>query len=164
MNGKLVNINYCGVIDNKSAIQRFLTFPKRSPCQCILKQRDYTIIIFPNGKCRIMGLRYPLTKNKIIIPFFFSITITSLQSATFALNLCQEGEPKLILSNLCEKLQRWNYKVQYEPEIFPALRILSYNPLCVNIFGSGKCIITGAKTLNCDNLYYTLRHLITLKQ
>ena len=36
----------------------------------------------------------------------------------------------------------------YEPEIFQGLRLIKFNPLCVNIFHSGKLVITGLKTLN----------------
>jgi len=36
----------------------------------------------------------------------------------------------------------------YEPEIFPGLRLIVFNPLCVNIFHSGKLVITGLKTLD----------------
>ena len=35
----------------------------------------------------------------------------------------------------------------YEPELFSALRYKRYNPLCVNIFGSGKVVILGLRTL-----------------
>ena len=35
----------------------------------------------------------------------------------------------------------------YEPELFPALRYKRYNPLCVKIFGSGKVVILGLRTL-----------------
>ena len=36
----------------------------------------------------------------------------------------------------------------YEPELFPALRYKKYNPLCVNIFASGKIVILGIRSLD----------------
>ena len=40
----------------------------------------------------------------------------------------------------------------FEPEIFPALRYLKYNPLCVNIFSSGKVVILGVKQIKSHAL------------
>ena len=40
----------------------------------------------------------------------------------------------------------------FEPELFPALRYIKYNPLCVNIFSSGKVVILGLKTLDFKSI------------
>jgi TATA-box binding protein (TBP) (component of TFIID and TFIIIB) len=40
----------------------------------------------------------------------------------------------------------------FEPELFSALRYLKYNPLCVNIFSSGKIVMLGLKTLDYKHL------------
>ena len=40
----------------------------------------------------------------------------------------------------------------FEPELFPALRYNKYNPLCVNIFSSGKIVILGLKNLNFKSM------------
>ena len=44
----------------------------------------------------------------------------------------------------------------FEPELFPALRYNKYNPLCVNIFSSGKIIILGLKSLNFNLIVKTI--------
>lgn len=42
-------------------------------------------------------------------------------------------------------------KCSYEPELFPALRMTEFNPMCVNVFSSGKIVIMGLKTISyCD--------------
>ena len=40
-------------------------------------------------------------------------------------------------------------KCWFEPELFPALRLTKYDPVCVNVFSTGKIVILGLK-----NLYY----------
>ena len=36
----------------------------------------------------------------------------------------------------------------FEPELFPALRLTAFNPICLNIFSSGKCTILGLRHLS----------------
>ena len=43
-------------------------------------------------------------------------------------------------------------KCCYEPELFPALRVTKYDPLCVNVFPSGKIVILGIKTMNYSHV------------
>jgi len=52
--------------------------------------------------------------------------------------------------NLYELSVKLNHDAMYEPELFPALRLLKFNPLCVNIFSSGKIIILGIKSFDYD--------------
>ena len=61
-------------------------------------------------------------------------------------------------------IDKFNYKVALERltytefdvnlEIFPSARLWNTKSLCINIFNSGKVIITGAKTTQ-DTEYYT---------
>ena len=39
----------------------------------------------------------------------------------------------------------------FEPELFPALRILTYNPICVNVFATGKVVLLGLRSMDYDN-------------
>ena len=53
---------------------------------------------------------------------------------------------------------------KYDPEIFPAVRLLEYNPLCVNVFSSGKVVIFGLREdyqERAENIYHDL-HLYTI--
>ena len=48
----------------------------------------------------------------------------------------------------------------YEPELFPALRLTTFDPLCVNVFMSGKCVILGLKHLNYVKHVNRVKNLI----
>ena len=127
----LSNINYKGFT---TAPLDGLVFRNR-PTQCVLRYQEYTIILFPSGKCRIMGCKQPINPSSLPL----NITIQSIQSITVT---CDFGEP--INLNLLAR----NSPSMYEPEIFPALRLTYYDPLCVNVFHTGKIVITGLKDLN----------------
>ena len=123
----LSNINYKEYVAEKLDIE-FTYRPK----QCVLKYPEYTIIIFPNGKCRIMGCKKPLEEE---LPF--KIIIEEIQSVTVTTSI----EKGINLQKMSTKS-----KSMYEPELFPGLRLIEFNPLCVNVFHSGKIVITGLKT------------------
>ena len=125
------NINYKGYTAEKLDTLQFTYKPK----QCVLKYLNYTIIIFPNGKCRIMGCKKPLESKDLPM----NIIVERIQSVT----VTDSFEMTINLQKLSEKVI-----CTYEPEIFPGLRLIRFNPLCVNIFHSGKLVITGLKTLN----------------
>ena len=56
----------------------------------------------------------------------------------------------------------------YEPELFPALRYIKYNPMCVNIFASGKIVILGIKNIDykciVDNIISEIKSIIEGKE
>lgn len=49
---------------------------------------------------------------------------------------------RLHLHNISKQVQ-----CIYEPELFPALQLTKFKPLCVNIFSSGCVIILGVRDL-----------------
>lgn len=128
----IVNINdVCFPLKEFSHLQ----FGSGSPRMHIHKCDDYTILVFSSGKCRIMGCKIALTSSDILP---FGVTISRIQSitVTFKLNM-MVNLPRLARAPNCS----------WEPEIFPALRLLDFNPLCVNVFGSGKVVILGIRNL-----------------
>lgn len=129
----LVNINYKGKISND--VTRKMKFPIGKPSQIVDKTGKYTIVIFKSGNCRIMGCKEPIDINELQ----YDIKDIQLQSLTIVMNLG-------IIINLY-KLSKM-IKCWYEPELFPALRITMYDPLCVNVFSTGKIVILGLKNLN----------------
>ena len=96
-----------------------------------------TMVIFPNGKCRIMGLKALSTDAipcKVVFERLISMTVS------FAIG------HRIDLQKLATKVA-----CTYEPEIFPALRLDDFRPQCVNVFHSGKVVITGLQQRNrCD--------------
>ena len=126
----LSNINYKGYT-TESLDLKFSYKPK----QCVLRYPEYSVIIFPNGKCRIMGCKKPLENKELPL----KICVKEIQSVTVTTSV----HMKINLQKLSEKSN-----CIYEPEIFPSLRLVVFNPLCVNVFHSGKIVITGLKTLD----------------
>ena len=68
------------------------------------------------------------------------IRIERILSRTLVINY---GQP----INLYKFKNEW-----FEPEIFPALTIKKFKPLNVNVFASGKIVVTGVKSVDCDRL------------
>lgn len=130
----LANINYRGTLLTSTKQFDFGTW---KPRQFVYKCCEYTIIIFQSGKCRIMGCKKEL--NHSTLPF--QIKVDGIQSLTICANLGQVVD----LSKLSRKLGK---ECIYEPELFPGLRYTKYNPLCVNVFSTGKIVILGIKTMD----------------
>ena len=136
----LVNINYKAIIlDNTDT----LIFNEWKPRQCVIKCPNYTLVIFPTGNCRVMGCKVPINSEYLTDPF--NIKIERIQSITVVGKINES----INLHKLSLKLQN---RCMFEPEIFPALRILDYNPYCVNVFSTGKIMIIGIKKLDYDKI------------
>ena len=129
----IVNINYRGRV--LEPLDRF-NFQTHPPIQCIIRDPSgITIVIFPSGKCRLMGVREPIVD---LATLSVRLLIDAIQSVTITYNM---GTP-FCLRHLAATNNVW-----YEPELFPALRLLDFKPLCVNVFASGSIVITGLQTL-----------------
>jgi TATA-box binding protein (TBP) (component of TFIID and TFIIIB) len=142
----LVNINYKASVSPDQL--KHLQFRRQPPIMAIVKIPKFrcTIIVFKSGKCRIMGLKQELTQDIIDKEFPLKIKLGPIQSCTFSIDF-QEGSINLIRLNDSLK-----HDSIYEGELFPALRLVNMSPLCVNVFQSGKCVITGARspTINME--------------
>ena len=114
------------------------------------------LIIFKNFKCRLMKCTSftQFHKGETIklqcstsavgregVQFQCLMKIKSIMSGSVTYDLAQN----INLFKLARYLSTNKVSMQYEPEIFQALRITHYNPLCVNIFCSGSCVILGIK-------------------
>ena len=131
------NINYKGIL--KEGVEK-LVFSGWKPCQCVMKFQNYTIVVFRSGKCRVMGCKAPLDISSLPLP----IEIECIQSVSITFDYGHR-------LNLVKMLEL-DSAATYEPEIFPALRINDFNPLCVNVFASGKVVVHEIKTLNFNEL------------
>jgi TATA-box binding protein (TBP) (component of TFIID and TFIIIB) len=88
-----------------------------------------------------MGCKKPLLEPN----FPMKIVIDRIQSVTVTANLGKTVH----LYRLAAKLRD---QCSFEPELFSGLRYLKYNPMCVNIFSSGKVVILGLKTLDYSEI------------
>jgi TATA-box binding protein (TBP) (component of TFIID and TFIIIB) len=143
------NANYRGAMKHavelpKLHIQITNSVLHRKPHQLVVKDLKGTIIFFQSGKFRVMRcideleatfLLYKYT-NLINEDEFPSITLQSYTSSCnigFAVNLIKLANSSASLDYI------------YEPELFPALRICIFKPLCVNVFATGNIIICGLR-------------------
>ena len=136
----LVNINYkARILDDVDK----LSYNAWKPRQCIIKCTNFTLVIFPTGNCRLMGCKAPITSEYLTDPF--NIKIERIQSITVVGKINESVN----LYKLSMKLQN---RCMFEPELFPALRMLDYNPYCVNVFSTGKIMIIGIKNLDYEKI------------
>ena len=133
------NINYAGKV---LGCVDHLPFRCRSPQMYIKRCQDFTLLVFKSGKCRLMGCKNHIS-SRIINVDDLNITILRLQSATASFNVGF----RLNLSKLGDFCHDNSISFLFEPELFPALRVSTFNPICINVFASGKCTILGLKHL-----------------
>lgn len=132
------NINYKGQVSSWDLAKYDFTRVK-APYQIIIPIENVgKLLLFPSGKCRVMGLKQPITED---IEFPFKIYDLKIQSLTVSYT----AGNKINLLKLAYRMPQ-SERV-YEPELFPALRMTKFNPACVNVFSSGKIVILGLKVL-----------------
>ena len=148
---EIVNINYKGKVACKMGE---LKFPKHqpSPQQLVYNcTNGEKLLVFTSGKCRLMGCKIPICSTADLpIP----VMLTNISSITLVMKL----DESINLISLANKLG--SKKCSYEPELFPAVRLTAFNPLCVNVFASGKIVILSVKTLDYKNLYVSIKRVI----
>jgi hypothetical protein len=150
------NINYKGRLASHE-MEKF-KFPQDKmtppPHQEIFNLNDgVKLLVFSTGKCRLMGLKKPIDKEMYSrLPFV--VNDLEIQSATVVTHVGCD----LNLINLSNRLPL--RERVFEPEMFPALRLTKYNPMCVNVFASGKIVILGMKELTNQNILSEIRKYI----
>ena len=143
----ITNINYRGQLAPGEIGK--IDFPKsmRAPVQHVIRLRFGKMIVFRSGKFRLMGVK----SRKIMLNNLLKLPLLpesiEVQSATATGELGRALDLRLLASNLTSR------RCQFEPELFPAARLLDFNPLCVNVFSSGKIIMMGVRDLDsCSTL------------
>ena len=141
------NANFKGDCDHCIDLEKLKSIIPNSklhakPHQLVVKDPKGTLIFFGTGKFRIMGCIDELKASLLVctylekaIPFpFISFPFITLQSYTlrstigFRINLTKMSS---------------DIPCIYEPELFPALRLREYKPISVNLFTTGKVIVSG---------------------
>ena len=137
------NINYKGYV-SQDELSKFTFTRLKAPYQLIIPVPNVgKLLLFPSGKCRLMGLKHPFSKD-IQLPL--KIYNMEIQSLTVTYNVGFE-------INILELARRMPPREHmYEPELFPALRLTKFNPVCVNVFSSGKIVILGLRELAYQNI------------
>ena len=162
------NVNFRGKIHGRTSRCLFNTpplsflFRKYPPQMLVLsatsaevEMGEMKLIVFRNYKCRLMKCKSfsQFTKGQVVKlscrqqsqteTFSCLVKIQKRMSASATFKVATRINLFKFASFLQDKM---TYKVSYEPELFQALRISHFNPLCVNIFQSGACVILGLKS------------------
>jgi TATA-box binding protein (TBP) (component of TFIID and TFIIIB) len=149
----IANINYKGLLDANEI--KKIEFPQmKPPAQRIFQCSLGKLLVFRSGKFRLMGVKAP-TSNFSELPF--KVSSIELQSATVIDDLGYT----LNLINLSRTLTC--RRCCYEPELFPGLRLTEFNPMCVNVFASGKIMILGVKDLDTIFDICSMVHMTVLE-
>src|SRR5271163_2901791 len=129
------------------------TYQERQPQQLIIKFGDgSTMIAFKTGRFRILGKT--LTSSNA---HYNAYSVTSLVHSCSPIVTLQtmtavySHPQRFNLLQLTTCLQGSECKTQchYDAEHFPAVQVISFRPIHVNVFASGKVIICGLKSVDC---------------
>lgn len=137
------NINYKGRVSQDELVK--FEFAKVKPPYQLVMPIDNVgkLLLFPSGKCRLMGLKTPVSED-MRLPL--KINDLEIQSITVTYNLGRQINLLKVAKQLTCK------RCMYEPELFPALRMKRFDPICVNVFSTGKVVILGLKSLSYQSL------------
>ena len=121
----ITNINYVGQVSGSIDHLPFRTVP---PLMYINKSRNFTLVLFKCGKCRLMGCKRPLQTKIVQVDDLLSVTISRIQSVSVSFDVGGQ----LSLSQLGNFCHRESIRYMFEPELFPALRLshLMHQCLC----------------------------------
>jgi TATA-box binding protein (TBP) (component of TFIID and TFIIIB) len=118
----------------------------KQPEQLIIKFCDgSTMLMFKSGKFRIMGggvddldMHFNIFSVSVLFDNYLPDIIFQTMTAT-----CQF--PSIVNLN---NFANTSFVTRYNPELFPAVQVLNYKPISVNVFASGKVTICGLKDLD----------------
>ena len=123
------------------------------PTQLIIRMKTFSILIFTSGQCRFMGRITSDEANSIVqsLSIIYKSILSPLYqvSQTIVLQLHSMYVP-VDLYKLAYEFKN-DSRVNFEPELFPALVLNHWKPLHVNVFSSGKVIILGHNACNFVN-------------
>lgn len=137
---EITNTNYKGKIEskNKTLIDISREWKGKlyfKPRMVLIKYEDKKILIFNSFKVRIMGKG----ENHIeILRNIFNAYDIKLMSMTI----------KIELGFMINLNKQYSNKIINTLELFPALKFKTHNNVHVNIFASGKCILTGIREIH----------------
>lgn len=118
----------------------------------IQSKGKWTFLLFSTGKYRIMGSNINLedivTSISLCLPNVKSLH-PILQTETFVCNLGKSVNLYNFFNSSTTTDSDINLHMAYEPELFPALQILDWNPININLFHTGKVVIMGRNSRQC---------------
>lgn len=150
---EIVNSVYRGELGRKLNLKKLFRENKEYAIlyKCKPKQLKITftenkkgcVLLFETGTFRVMG-KFDEIEALVMLHRIFSDTTVRVPDTLKLQTITMSGHlpERVNLYKLSDCISS-----TYEFELFTALRITAYNPLCVNVFGSGACVITGCKDI-----------------
>ena len=154
---KITNVVYRGRLSHQVDLRHLMSLIPNSklrvgkPTQlcCSIEDGSKTkVFIFCGGGLRIMGMSIDSlikandTMMTVLSHFTKEAPTLKLQTMTVTGKLENWKSDYFIRLRDNEKLS-----VSFDFELFSALRITHFNPVCVNIFSSGKIVLCGVKSI-----------------
>ena len=111
----------------------------------IKHNKQTTVLLFETGTFRVMGKCDEIDALLAIHAIFCDDETIIIPGSLIlqTMTMCGKMGHEVNLYKLSELIQS-----DYEFELFTALRVTKYLPMCVNVFGSGACVITGCKDID----------------
>ena len=159
-----------GVIPNS-----ILYVGRPTQLKVMFAKQKITCLLFGRGAIRIMGkgvaeaistsssatiegvLAYVLShitnSSQSVLPPPSPTLSLELQKMTIVTNL----PGPINLNGFVKACDGGDLKPTYDFELFSAVKLTNFKPVCVNVFSSGKIIMCGIKDIECaDNIFSTI--------
>lgn len=118
------------------------------PHMLCVKKKGASLHLFPSGRFRIMGSRYTtcesalnwftrLSDGKLFTKYLKRDLI--LQTQTVTLKTTRECAKRIF--------EKYPHDINFEPELFTAMKIIKWSDVHINMFFTGKVIILGRCSL-----------------
>ena len=125
------------------------------PTQLSVEINKVKIFLFCGRGVRVMGKGDLLTTDclsnelmayghMLAVLEHFTEEMPALELQTMTVTAQVENWQK---TNFTRFIQECGFKTYHDFEIFSALRITQFNPVCVNLFSSGKLVMCGVKSI-----------------
>ena len=160
---EIVNVVYRGKLQNRVDLEKLYAQNKcwaakiyrNRPRQVIIKFHNKTLLAFESGSVRIMGKCDEVDALLTLLSFFDENDVPKcLQLQTITMS--GKFKNKINLFKLPQIIS-----CEYNFELFAGVRITKYAPMCVNVFTSGACVITGCKDENVGQQIFNELDLLT---
>jgi TATA-box binding protein (TBP) (component of TFIID and TFIIIB) len=124
------------------------------PTQLCVEIDKVKVLLFCGGGIRVMGKGMMTTDcicnevlaygNLLSVLEHFTEEVPTLEIQTMTITTQIENWKKC---NFAKYIQQCGLRTSHDFETFSALRITHFNPVCVNLFSSGKLVMCGIKCM-----------------
>lgn len=140
------------ILDNVKHPQLTVQYHNYKPhMHTIRLPKQWTVLLFPSGRFRIMG------KNIYRPHHIVNYLTNCISHSQITRDLDLQSETFVLTFHRKINLYKYSFASRYsdyEPEIFPSLRLKLWSPIMVNLFASGKAVVMGREArLYLEQIY-----------